>query len=134
MWLKQNNYYYKDMSINEHWSNDVSDHGVLEICIDEQNAQREQVQNGNTETYSEYEKISSLPITQTNTIPETEQREQILNEIDNEENNDTDESLIDEELAQDQAAIDRKQHMIGDALPSVVEIDNMENSFPVCPR
>ena len=59
---------------------------------------------------------------------------QILNEIDNEENNDTDESLIDEELAQDQAAIDRKQHMIGDALPSVVEIDNMENSFPVCPR
>ena len=132
MWLKQNNYYYKDMSINEHWSNDVSDHGVLEICIDEQNAQREQVQNGNTETYSEYEKISSLPITQTNTIPETEQQEQILNEIDNEENNDIDESLIDEELAQDQAAIDRKQHMIGDALPSVVEIDNMENTVFQC--
>ena len=55
-----------------------------------------------------------------------------MNEIDNEENNDTDKSLIDEELAQDQAAIDRKQHMIGDALPSVVEIDNMENTVFQC--
>ena len=52
-----------------------------------------------------------------------------MNEIDNEENNYTDETLIDEELAQDQAAIDRKQHMIGDALPSIVEIDNMENTL-----
>ena len=60
------------MSINEHWTDDVLDDGVLEIFINEQNAQREQVQNGNTETYSEDERISSLPITQTNTIPETE--------------------------------------------------------------
>ena len=54
------------------------------------------------------------------------------NEIDHHKNNDTDDISIDQELAEDQAVIDQKQNMIGDALPSVVEIDNMENTIFQC--
>ena len=53
------------------------------------------------------------------------------NEIDNHQNNDSYVISIDQELAEDQAAIAQKQNMI-DALPSVVEIDNMENTIFQC--
>ena len=125
MWLKQNNHHYKDLSVNEHWSDDVSDDGVLQICIDEHNQKQKDLENTCTQNNSKNKSIS-------NTNQETEHQDETPNEIDNHQNNDSYDISIDQELAEDQAAIDRKQNMIGDALPSVVEIDNMENTIFQC--
>ena len=38
----------------------------------------------------------------------------------------------DSELEEDQAAIDHRQQLTGDALPSVVQIDNLENQIYQC--
>ena len=125
MWLKQNNHHYKDLSVNEHWSDDVSDDGVLQICIDEHNQKQKDLENTCTQNNSKNKRIS-------NTNQETEHEDETPNEIDNHQNNDSYDISIDQKLAEDQAAIDQKQNMIGDALPSVVEIDNMENTIFQC--
>ena len=125
MWLKQNNHHYKDLSVNEHWSDDVSDDGVLQIFIEEHNQKQKDLENTCTQNNSKNKSIS-------NTNQETEHEDETPNEIDNHQNNDSYDISIDQELAEDQAAIDRKQNMIGDALPSVVEIDNMENTIFQC--
>ena len=41
-------------------------------------------------------------------------------------------SANDNELLEDQAALDRRQNMIGDPLPSVVKFDNIENCIFNC--
>ena len=59
MWLKQNNHHYKDLSVNEHWSDDVSDDGVLQICIDEHNRDKNELENTCTQNNSKNEMISN---------------------------------------------------------------------------
>ena len=57
----------------------------------------------------------------------------ILYSNENPDNLDTHFSDSDTELAEDQAALDRKQELTGDAMPSVIQMDNMENwHVPMC--
>ena len=43
------------------------------------------------------------------------------------ENNTNDVEETDNDLQEEQAVLDRKQQLTGDALPSVVQIENLEN-------
>ena len=43
------------------------------------------------------------------------------------ENNTNDDEETDSDLQEEQAAVDCKQQLTGDALPSVVQIEKMEN-------
>ena len=99
MWLKQNNHHYKDLSVNEHWSDDVSDDGVLQICRDEHNQKQKDLENTCTQKNNKNKSIS-------NANQETEHEDETPNEIDNHQNNDSYDISIDQELAEDQAAID----------------------------
>ena len=96
--MKQNNHHYKYLSVNEHWS-DVSDDGVLQICIDEHNREQDELENTCTQNNSKNESIS-------NTNQETEHQDETPNEIDNHQNNYSYDISIDEELAEDHAVID----------------------------
>ena len=48
------------------------------------------------------------------------------------ENNTNDDEETDNDLQEEQAVLDRKQQLTGDALPSVVQIDNLENLIYQC--
>ena len=48
------------------------------------------------------------------------------------ENNTNDDEETDSDLQEEQAALDRNQEMTGDALPSVVQIENLENCIYQC--
>ena len=48
------------------------------------------------------------------------------------ENNTNDDEEIDRDLQVEQAALDCKQEMTGDALPSMVQIENLENCIYQC--
>ena len=48
------------------------------------------------------------------------------------ENNTNDDEETDSDLQEEQAALDRKQEMTGDALPSMVQIENLENRIYQC--
>ena len=48
------------------------------------------------------------------------------------ENNTNDDEETDSDLQEEQAALDCKQEMTGDALPSVVQIENLENRIYQC--
>ena len=56
----------------------------------------------------------------------------ILYSNENPDNLDTHFSDSNTELAEDQAALDRKQELTGDAMPSVIQMDNMENCMYQC--
>ena len=43
------------------------------------------------------------------------------------ENNTNDDEETDNDLQEEQASLDRKQELTGDALPNVVQIENLEN-------
>ena len=87
------------MSVNEHWSDDVSDDGVLQNFIDEHNQKQKDLENTCTQNNSENKSIS-------NTNQETEHEDETPNKIDNHQNNDIYDISIDQELAEDQAVID----------------------------
>ena len=49
------------------------------------------------------------------------------------ENNTNDNEETDNDLQEEQTALDHKQELTGDALPSVVQIENLENGcIPMC--
>ena len=48
------------------------------------------------------------------------------------ENNTNDDEGTDNDLQEEQAALDHKQQLTGDALPSVVQIENLENCIYQC--
>ena len=48
------------------------------------------------------------------------------------ESNTNDDEETDNDLQEEQAALDRKQQLTGDALPSVVQIENLENCIYQC--
>ena len=48
------------------------------------------------------------------------------------ENNTNDDEETDNDLQEEQAALDRKQELTGDALPSLVQIENLENRVYWC--
>ena len=116
-WLKQHNAHYKDITLNEHWYSDITsrqlsvqlDKSDNPITVNEDAVLNQSLRNGmiNKETPNtgDNQELYTTQIDSTNT-----------DTIDTETDEDT-------ELAEEQIAINHRQQLIGDPLPSVVQFE-----------
>ena len=135
-WLKQHNNYYNDIPINRNWYSMVDDSDIPSILLD--NEHTDDIQMNCSKCKSEINdsnKNESCDTLENCNIHNTS-IESDANMMQHEihQNNIADESCSanDNELLEDQAALDRRQNMIGDPLPSVVKFDNIENCIFNC--
>ena len=126
-WLKEHNFHYADIKLNEHWYNDIAAK-ELSVQIDE---------NDNCITVTK-DAVLDQPLQKENTSKDK------LNKKDNqqlftkqiESTNvkiiDTESDDEDTELVEDKAAVNHRQELTGDPLPSVVQFENLENQIYQC--
>ena len=136
MWLKQHNNYYNDIPINRNWYSMVDDSDIPSILL--HNEHTDDIQMNCSKCKSEINDSNKNESHDTlencnihNTSIESDAN-MMQHEID--QNNIADESCSanDNELLEDQAALDRRQNMIGNPLPSVVKFDIIENCIFNC--
>ena len=131
-WLKQRNPHYADIIANDEWYSSITNSELTTLVRE----------------YAVHQERSHLTVINTNTQthdPDLDDEEQthgqqstddILNiegnkaiVIENTKNNDEE---SDNELQEEQAAPDHKQELTGDALSTVVQIENLENQVYQC--
>ena len=126
-WLKEHNSHYADIALNEHWYNDIAAK-ELSVQIDE---------NDNHITMTK-DDILDQSLQKENTSTDklyTEDNQQLCTkqiESTNAESISTDSDDEDTELVEDQAAVDHRQELTGDPLPSVVQFENLEHQLYQC--
>ena len=103
IWLKQHNSHYRDITLNKHWYSDIASR-QLSVQLDE---------SDNHITLNE------------NAICNQSLKNDNVDTIDTETEEDT-------ELAEEQIAINQRQQLTGDPLPSVVQFENLENQIYQC--
>ena len=126
-WLKEHNSHYADIQLNEHWYNDIAtkeqsvqiDENDSHITMNEDDIFDQPLQKENTST----DKLN----TQDNEQLCTKQRESTNVESINTESDDEDTKLV-----EDQAAVNHRQELTGDPLPSVLQFENLENQIYQC--
>ena len=135
-WLKQHNNYYNDIPINRNWYSMVQDNDIPTILLNNQNT--DDIEITCTKCKSEINQstnnISCHTLENCGINKSTVESDADMMEEKIHENNVVNENMLenDNELLEDQAALDRRQNMIGDPLPSVVEFDNIENCIFNC--
>ena len=136
MWLKHHNNYYNDIPINRNWCSMIDDNDIPSILLD--NEHTDDIQTNCNECKSEINDSNKNESCDTlencnidNTSIESDAN-MMQDEIHQKNIPDESCSANDNELLEDQAALDRRQNMIGDPLPSVVEFDNIENCIFNC--
>ena len=126
-WLKEHNSHYADIQLNEHWYNDIAAK-ELSVQIDENDSHitmtdddifDQPLQKENTTT----DKLN----TKDNKQSCTKQRESTNVESMSTESHDEDMDLVEE-----QAAVNCRQELTGDPLPSVLQFENLENQIYQC--
>ena len=123
-WLKENNSHYADIELDEHWYNDIAAK-ELSVQIDE---------NDNHITVTKDE-VLYQPLQKENTSKDKlnkEDNQQLFTkqiESTNVETIDTESDDEDTELVEEQAAVNHRQELTGDPLPSVVQFENLENQI-----
>ena len=117
-WLKQHNSHYGDIKLNEHWYSDIAsrqlsvqlDESDNHITVHEDAVLNQSVKNDNiskeTPNKDDNQQLCTTQIESTNVDTETDE---------------------DTELAEEQIAINHRQGLTGDPLPSVVQFENLEN-------
>ena len=125
-WLKAHNSHYRDIKLNEHWYSDIAA-GELSLQLDE---------SDNHITMNEdIVHKQSLNITDMSKETQNKYNTQLLYTTEiastNVDNTDT-ESDEDTEQAEEQIAINHRQELTGDPLPSVVQFENLENQIYQC--
>ena len=126
-WLKEHNSHYADIELNQHWYNDIAA-TELSVQIDE---------NDNCITVTEDE-VLDQPLQKENTSTDNvnkEDNQQLFTkqiESTNVESMNTESDDEDTELVEEQAAINHRQELTGDPLPSVVQFENLENQIYQC--
>ena len=144
-WLKEHNYHHKDIQINENWHTMISDDGLSHILIDHNNTNTivsndnssSIMQQNNNETIEDYphssdKEYGTRDLSKLHTHESHEPVAENLHSNQNADDLDMQSLDSDPELAEDQAALDRKQELTGDAMPSVIQMDNMENCIYQC--
>ena len=125
-WLKAHNSHYRDIKLNEHWYSDIAS-GELSLQLDE---------SDNHITMNE-DIVHKQSLNTADISKETQNKDdsQVLCttqiESTNVDNIDT-ESDEDTEQAEEQIAINHRQELTGDPLPSVVQFENLENQIYQC--
>ena len=125
-WLKQHNSHYRDIKLNEHWYSDIAsrqlsvqlDESDNHITVHEDAVLNQSLENDNiskeTPNKDDNQELCTAQIESTN-----------VDTIDT----DTDE---DTEVAEEQIAINHRQELTGNPLPSVVQFENLENQIYQC--
>ena len=126
-WLKEHNSHYTNIQLNEHWYND--------IAAEEQSVKIDANDNCITMTDDD---IFDQPLQQKHistdklNIKNYEQLFTKHRHSANMESMSTDSDNEGMELVEDQAAINCRQELMGDPLPSVLQIENLENQIYQC--
>ena len=132
IWLKQHNPHYADIIPNDDWYSSITN-SELATLVHEHAVHQERSQstvvNINTRTRDPH-------LDDTEQIHAQQSADDILHVEGNKavviENNTNDDEETDNDLQEEQAALDCKQQLTGDALPSVVQIENLENCIYQC--
>ena len=126
-WLKEHNSHYADIQLNEHWYND--------IAAEEQSVQIDANDNCITMTDDDiFDQALQHENTSTDKL-NTKNNEQLCTkhrDSANMESMNTESDDEGTELVEDQAAINCRQELTGDPLPSVLQIENLENQIYQC--
>ena len=126
-WLKEHNSLYADIKLNEHWYNDIAAKELL-VQLDE---------NHNHTTVTE-DAVLHQPLKKENTSKDKlnkEDNQQLFTKqivSTNVETIDTESDDEDTELLEEQAAVNHRQELTGDPLPSLVQFENFENQIYQC--
>ena len=125
-WLKQHNSHYRDKTLNEHWYSDTASR-QLSLQLDESDNHITVNENAVLNQSLKNDNISKeTPNTDDNQEWCTKQIEFTnVDTIGTETDEDT-------ELAEEQIAINHRQELAGDPLPSVVQFENLENQIYQC--
>ena len=131
-WLKQHNPHYADIIQNDDWYSSITNSELATLVHEHavhQETSQSTVVNIDTQTHDPH-------LDDAEQILEQQSAYDILNVEGNKavviENNTNDDEETDNDLQEEQAALDRKQELTGDALPSVVQIENLDNQVYQC--
>ena len=125
--VEKHNSYYVDIGLNEHWYNDIAakelsvqiDENDKCITMTEDDILDQPLQKENTST----DKLHTVDNQQLHTTQiKSTNVETISTESDDE----------DTELVEEQAAVNHRQELTGDPLPSVLQFENLENQIYQC--
>ena len=124
--MKEHNSNYTDIKLNECWYNDIATK-ELSVQLDK---------SDNCITVTE-EEVLDQPLQKENTSKDklNKDSQQLFTrqiESTNVETIDTGSDDEDTELVQEQAAVNCRQELTGDPLPSVVQFENLENQIYQC--
>ena len=131
-WLKQHNPHYADIIPNDDWYSSITN-SELATLVHEDEVHQERSQstlvNINTQTHDP-------DLDDEEQIHEEQSTDDILNVKGNKavviEINTNGDEETDNELREEQAALDHKQELTADALPSVVQIENLKDQVYQC--
>ena len=123
-WLKQHNPHYADIIPNDDWYSSITNSELTTLVHEHavhQETSQSTVVNINTQTHDQH-------LDDTEQIHEQQSADDILNVDGNKavviENNTNDDEETDNDLQEEQVALDHKQQLTGDSLPSLVQIEN----------
>ena len=125
-WLKEHYSHYRDIKLNEHWYSDIASR-ELSVQLDESDNHITMNEDAALNQSLKNENISKEKLnTDDNQQQCTTQIESTnVDTIDTEGDEDT-------ELAEEQIAVNHRQELTGDPLPSVVQFENLENQIYQC--
>ena len=122
-WLKEHNSNYADIQLNEHWYIDIA---VKELSV--------QIDENDSHITMTDDDIFDQPLQKENTTTDklnTKDNEQLCTKqrVESMSNESDDEDM---ELVEEQAAVNCRQELTGDPLPSVLQFENLENQIYPC--
>ena len=125
-WLKAHNSHYENITLNEHWYSDIAA-GELSLQLDESDnciTINEDITHKQSQNMTDISKVTQN--TDNTQVPyTTEITSTNVENIDTQNDEDTEE-------AEEQIAINHRQELTGDPLPTVVQYENLENQIYQC--
>ena len=120
IWLKQHNSHYRDITLNEHWYSDIASR-QLSVQLDESDNCIRVNENAVFKQSLKNDKISK------ETPNKDDNQELCTTQIES-----TNVDTVYTETDEEQIAINHRQELTGDPLPSVVQFENLENQIYQC--
>ena len=126
-WLKEHDSHYADIKLNEHWYSDIASR-ELSVQLDENDNHIKVTEDAALNNSLQNENMSKEKLSK-------DDNQQLFTrqiESTNVEIIDTESDDEDTELAEEQVAVNCRQELTGDPLPSVVQFENFENQIYQC--
>ena len=125
-WLKEHNFHYENITLNKHWYSDIAA-GDFSLQLDESDnriTMNEDIAHKQSQNMTDISKVTqqtdNMQVPYTTEITSTN-----VENINMQNNEDTKE-------AEEQIAINHRQELTGDPLPTVVQYEHLENQIYQC--